>query len=144
MRNETRTYATPALGCLVGTAYQTMVRQLSAELKKAGLDISASEYLVLRSLYYKDGSQQCEIAEMVGKDKASVCRSVAGLEKKELVTTESVSYKCLRVYLTGKAREIGPRIMAVAESRHRALTELATADEIEAFTKVLRRIAETK
>ena len=92
---------TPAIGCLIGTAYQILLSRLASTLKEAGLDITTSEYLVLRAIYSNDGLQQCEIAEMVGKDKAAICRCVAGLAKKGLVRTESVSHKCLRVYASG-------------------------------------------
>ena len=83
----------PALGCLIGKAWHVLLGQLAAALKDAGLDVTTSEYLVLRALYRGDGIQQCEIADMVGKDKAAVCRCVAGLEKKGLIRTEPVSHK---------------------------------------------------
>ena len=131
---------TPALGCKIGKAYQILLGQLSTALKEFGLDITTSEYLILRAIYNKEGQQQCEIAEIVGKDKAAVCRSIAGLEKKGLVRTETVSHKCLRVYLTDISREIEPRIMEVAMMRHNALTDLVSKQEIEIFTHILDKI----
>lgn len=134
----------PALGCLVGMAWQVLLSQLAAGLRDAGLDVTTSEYLVLRALYVSDGIQQCEIAEIVGKDKAAVCRCVAGLEKKGYVRTESVSHKCLRVYLTDAARAIRSKIMEVAHRRHQALTDITSPEELEIFTKVLKTIVKHK
>lgn len=144
MRKESSTYGVPAVGCLLGTAYQTLISQLGTDLKDAGLDITAGEYLVLRALYTEDGIQQCQIADMVGKDKAAICRCVAGLEKKEMVITESVSHKCLRVYLSDKAREIEPAIMDIAQKRHDALAANATPEELEIFIRILEKIVRQK
>lgn len=130
----------PALGCLIGKAYQTLLSQLSSALKEAGLDLTTSEYLVLRALYSSEGIQQCEIAQMVGKDKAAVCRCVAGLEKKGLVRTESVSHKCLRVYLSDKALDIEPKVMEVARRRHKALADLTNPGDLAIFTEILQKV----
>lgn len=134
----------PALGCKVGRAYQIMLSQLASALKEADLDITTSEYLVLRAVYNKEGLQQCEIADMIGKDKAAVCRCVAGLVNKGLLEVDSVSYKCLKVYLTDKSREIEPRIMEVAAIRHKALTDLTSLENLEIFNQILDKIITSK
>lgn len=144
MENTNENFESPALGCEVGRAYQIMLSQLATVLKETGLNISTSEYLVLRSVYSKEGLQQCEIAEMVGKDKAAVCRCVAGLEKKGLLATESVSHKCLRVYLTDKSREMESKIMAVALKRHNSLMKLTSPEELKIFQHILEKIISSK
>lgn len=144
MRKTDEIIQSPALGCKVGRAYQIMLSQLATALKEAGLNITTSEYLVLRSVYSKDGLQQCEIADMVGKDKAAVCRCVAGLKKKGLLATESVSHKYLRVYLTDKSREIESDIMAVARKRHSSLINLTSPEELEIFQRILEKIISSK
>ena len=139
MENE-KTYDMPYVGCLIGSAFQRLTVQLEAALKREGLGISAAEYMILRALYSRDGLQQCEIVDMVGKDKSSICRSVSALVKKDLVRTEPVSYKCIRVWLTDKAREIQARVMQIADERHKALLNLATPKDIDAFVRVLKAI----
>ncbi len=144
MKKINENIVNPTLGCKVGQAYQTMLSQLAKALENAGLPITTSEYLVLRAVYSQEGLQQCDIAEMVGKDKAAVCRCIAGLEKKGLVATESVSHKCLRVFLTDKSREMQPKIMQVAEQRHQALLDLTTPKNLEIFTQIIERIINSK
>ena len=134
----------PALGCKIGQAYHILLSQLAGALKDEGLDITVGEYLVLRAVYSKEGLQQCEIADMVGKDRAAVCRCVAGLEKKGLVATEAVSYKCLRVYLTDRSREMQPRVMKVAALRHQALAGLTVPGDLEIFNRILDAIIYSK
>ena len=144
MKAENAPYQSPALGCMLGTANQVLLKELERALKDAQLNLTSSEYLVLRALYTKDGIQQCEIADMVGRDKAGICRCVTGLVRKELVKVEPISYKCLRVYLTDRALAIQPQVMEVAESRHKELIELLSPAELDAFTKALKKIIENK
>lgn len=141
MKTETTSaYAIPNVGCLIGKAYQKLTSQLEAALKAAGLDITASEYLVLRVLYNRDGLQQCEIVDTLGKDKASVCRTVASLSRKGLVDTESISHKCLRVWLSLLGRDLQPAILAVACERHQALISMVREGDMEVFVRVLNQI----
>ncbi len=137
---DNKTYEIPYMGCLVGAAFQKMISQLENTLKQAGLGITAGEYMILRALYSRDGLQQCEICEMVGKDKASICRSVSALDKKGFIKTEPLSHKCIRIWLTDKANEIRPCIMEIANDRHKALLSLGSEKEIDIFTKILKNI----
>lgn len=143
MKKEVPHIDSPAVGCMLGKAYQILLSQLAKALRDAGLDITTTEYLVLRALYSGEGVQQCEIASLTGKDKAFICRCVTSLEKKGLVRTESISHKCLRVYLTENARDIESGIMDVAERRHKALMSLTSPMEFEFFAKVLEKIITT-
>lgn len=144
MKKTRANIESPALGCKVGQAYQIMLGQLASALKEAGLDITTGEYLVLRAVFSKEGIQQCEIADMVGKDKAAVCRCVSGLLDKGLLATEQLSHKCLKVYLTDKSRQMEPKIMKVARMRHKALADLTNYEELEIFIDILDKIISSK
>lgn len=139
MEND-KIYEMPYVGCLMGSAFQRLTTQLETALRDEGIGITSAEYMILRALYSHDGLQQCEIVDMVGKDKSSICRSVAALAKKGLVITEPLSYKCIRVWLSEKARDIQPKIMRIAKERHKVLTDLASHNDIEAFVRVLKAI----
>ncbi len=140
MKNDKKLYGMPNTGCMVGTAYQTLLSRLSEALSAHGLDLTTPEYMVLRALYTCEGMQQCDLAAMIGKDKGAICRCVAAMAKKGLVRTESVSHKCLRVYVAPKGREIEPKVMAVAKARHEALASLLTPEEMTTFDTVLEKI----
>lgn len=138
--NENRLYELPNMGCMLGTAYQTLVSRLAETLQKEQCGISVAEYMVLRAIYTCDGMQQCEIGEMVGKDKGAVCRTVKSLEAKGLVRTEQISHKCLRVYITDKGTDIRPSVMRIAEAKDRQLSKLLCPEELEAFQSILMKI----
>ncbi|MDE6085676.1 MAG: MarR family winged helix-turn-helix transcriptional regulator [Muribaculaceae bacterium] len=140
MNAENKIYEMPNVGCLLGTAYQILVSRLGLILKNSKLDISVPEYLILRALYTRDGMQQCEISEMIGKDKSAIFRAVNGMIKKDLVKTEAVSYKCLRVWLTPKSQSLKEEVFRIANERHKALESLCSPQELAAFNNVLRKI----
>lgn len=138
--DENSFYGFPNMGCMLGTAYQTLVAQLAVTLEKEQCGISVPEYMVLRALYTRNGMQQCEIGEMVGKDKGAVCRTVKSLELKGLVSTEQVSHKCLRVYISEKGRELEPTVMRIAEDKEKALAALLTPDGLTTLRNTLSKI----
>lgn len=130
----------PNVGCLIGTAYQRELTRLAGDLLEADLNLTTTEYLVLRALYTCDGMQQCEIADLISKDKAAVCRCVSAMQRKGLVSTESVSHKCLRVYLSPTGREIEPTVLSVADKRQNDFAAIASPEEIEIFVSVLNKM----
>ncbi len=140
MMNEQNLYQMPNLGCMLGTAYQRQLSELSEALADRGLDITTSEYLILRALYYSDGLQQCDISSMLGKDKAAISRCLSGMVKKGLIRIEAVSHKCQRAYLTEEGREIESTIMDIAHERHEVFTGLLTHDELRIFVGVLKKL----
>ncbi len=140
MKDEKNIYGMPNMGCLIGTAYQTLVGELGEELRKAKVDITVPEYLVLRALYTRDGMQQCEIGDLIGKDKSAICRTVSGMARRGLVNTEAISHKCLRVWLTEDAKRIRPEVMMIALHRQKELEELCSEEELKIFNNVLQKI----
>ncbi|MDE6263842.1 MAG: MarR family transcriptional regulator [Paramuribaculum sp.] len=140
MTNESKIYQMPNMGCRFGTAFQMLCSSLAEALTAAGLDVTVPEYILLRALYSRDGMQQCEIADLIGKDKAAISRCVTAMQKKGLVRTEPMSRKCVKVYVSDKGREIEPMIMAVAKARHKALTDLLSDEELSVLSKVLDKI----
>lgn len=140
----TNIYGDPNVGCMLGTAYQVLIMELGKTLSDRGLDISVPEYLILRSLYYREGMQICELSAVVGKDKGAVSRCVKGLVEKGLVNTEQISHKCLKVYVSEKGRVIEPEIMKLAQIRQESLDSILTPDERLSFISSLQKIIEHK
>ncbi len=133
-------YELPNTGCLLGKAYQAEISRLNAALREAGLDISAAEYLILRVLCDNKAMQQCEISRILGKDKASVNRSIHSLAQKGLVDMNQVSYKCSVVSLTGDGESLMPRLLEIAEGLQRGLEEKISRQQMEILCEILRTI----
>ena len=139
--NDDTTYSTkPGVGCLLEKAHQLMTSDLSKVLAEAGIDITVPEYLILRALYAEDRLQQCEIADRLSKDRASVCRTIRSLERKQLVRTETISYKCQRVSLTDRSRQLESPISAVATICHDHLLEALSDQGVAQLERLLTTI----
>ena len=130
----------PNLGCKLGTAYQRQLGELATALADAGLELTTSEYLLLRALYDTDGMQQCDIASLLSKDKAAVSRCVASLIRKGYIATRSESYKCQRAYLTATGRALQSDVMAVARERQAAIEQTLTETELQVLNTILDKI----
>lgn len=144
MKENNTDITEPTIGCKIGLAYRILLSQLEKSLYDAGLALSANEYLILRAIYNNDGAQQCEISELIGKDKAVVSRCVETMIRKNLVCTQEVSHKCRKVFCTDEALRIKPIIMSVAADRHNALLQLAEAENLIIFKEILNKIINSK
>lgn len=133
-------YGIPNLGCLLGMAYQAEVGRLTTALNAAGIGITASEYLILRILYKNGHTQQCDFSRILGKDKASVNRSIHALARKGLVLADAVSYKCCMVSLTEEGVTLKPQIMEIARRLHNDMASKLTIRQMEDLNKILETI----
>lgn len=140
MTTNNNTYGIPNIGCLLGIAYQTEIARLGTALAEQGLGITPAEYLILRVLYAHGPVQQFEISRILCKDKAGISRSVQALSKKGLVDTDPVSYKCCIVSLTEAGESLKPRVLEIAEKRHRELAEKITSQQMQDLREILETI----
>lgn len=140
MTTKDMTYDIPNIGCLLGMAYQSEAARLSRALTYAGIDITAAEYLILRVLFSKGRLQQCEISQTLGKDKASVNRSVLSLTRKGFVATTSVSYKCCIVALTDGGEALRPRLLDIARQLQQDLSHRITNEQMSRLREILVKI----
>lgn len=76
---------TYSLGYLLDRTLWALSNSLNVALKNEGIDLPHSQYLVLRTLFEKDGLSQNEIAAHLHKDAAAIKRTVDYLEQKDLL-----------------------------------------------------------
>ena len=70
------------LGFYVDRLLYAMIKKQNQMLKESPLDLQHSEFIVLRVLNVLDGVTQSQLASVMGKERSSISRSVASLEKK--------------------------------------------------------------
>lgn len=140
MTTKDTPYEMPNVGCLLGTAYNIEEMRLRAMLQKERLGISPAEYLILRILFSHKEIQQCEISRILGKDKATVSRTIQSLTKKGLVISDQLSYRCCMISLSEKGRSLEPKIIEIAASRNARLSERISKQEQEFLRNILKKI----
>lgn len=106
-----------SLGFLLNRAAITMAKSLNDGFEVHGMDLSLSQYVVLRCLYSKYALSQLEIANMLSKDAAAIKRTIDLLEKKGLVTRTPVRTLKNSVSITEKGEKLMPQILKIADER---------------------------
>ena len=104
-----------SLGFLLNRALWTLVTSLNAAFNKNGIDLSQSQYVVMRVLDIQEGMSQNKLSTMMHKDAAAIKRSIDILEKKGLVIRKAVTGRKNGLYLTDKGKALMPQIKAIAD-----------------------------
>lgn len=140
MTTKDTIYDIPNIGCLLGVAYQAEEARLSKALNEARLGITAAEYVIIRLLLANGEMQQCEIARILNKDRASISRSIKYLEKKGIVSVNQISYKCCRVALSEAGNALKPNILGIAETLNKNLASRLSAQQMKNLREILTQI----
>ncbi len=140
MKRENYIYDMPNTGCLLGVAFQRLYSSLDSTLKETIPGIAVPEYLILRVVHSQEGLQIRDIGERLGKDKGAISRGVSSLVSKGLLKTETVSHKCLRVFLSDKGRDLWPVIFEVACKKQEELAAVLSDEELSELKRVLLKI----
>ena len=106
-----------SLGFLLSRASITLAKSLNVSLEAHGTDLSHSQFIVLRNLYYKGAFSQREIAKLLSKDAAAIKRTIDLLEKKGLVIRKKVRTLKNSVCITEKGKELMPKVLKLADEQ---------------------------
>ncbi|MDR2040469.1 MAG: MarR family transcriptional regulator [Bacteroidales bacterium] len=128
------------LGFLLARTSNAMATHLNSHLKKHGIDLPHSQYVVLKYLYDEDGISQQELANKVFKDTAAIKRTLDILEKKGLVERIPVTMRKNSVMITQKGRELMPKVMDCIEKSKQSVLSGIGEHEYRMFTEILERI----
>ncbi|MDR3061546.1 MAG: MarR family transcriptional regulator [Dysgonamonadaceae bacterium] len=88
---------------------------MNSTLKKKGIDLPHSQFVVLRCLFFNDGLSQLEIAKLLSKDAAAIKRTVDNLEQKGLVIRTQVRTLKNSICVTNEGHELMPRVLTIAQ-----------------------------
>lgn len=105
-----------SLGFLLNRASVEVAKAMKDALTANNIDLTHSQFIVLRCLYFKDGLSQLDIANLLFKDAAAIKRTVDFLERKGLVLRKQVRTLKNSICLTDKGRELIPQAMEIGNS----------------------------
>jgi DNA-binding MarR family transcriptional regulator len=117
-------------------AFRDALRQL---LKAAGTDLTSEMLPVMRYLWAHDGANQQEIANAVGRDKATLTAMIDNLVRRELVTRceDSQDRRSKRIVLTAKGLELEQRIAPAFDAMITQAGRHVTTSQLRASAAVL-------
>lgn len=107
-------------GFYLHRALNTLIKRLNSAFKERGIDLQHAQYVILKTLWTKDGLSQNDLVRCLGKDPAAISRAISYLQSKGYVERRPINGSTTGVYLSEKAILMKPQIEEVAD----AVTEL--------------------
>jgi DNA-binding MarR family transcriptional regulator len=134
-----------SLGCLTNLSAMAARNYLTRQLALYGIDMTIEQFKVMVVLWKEGTSTQQNIADFVGKDKTSVTRLIAGLEKRSLIqrATACQDKRCNHVTLTPQGVALEQPTMKVLEEATRCLHQGIDPDDLAVTLRVLKQMCLT-
>lgn len=134
-----------SLGCITNQAALSARTFLSRCLEINGIDMTIEQFKVMVVLWQEGSSTQQNIADFVGKDKASVTRLIAGLEKRSLIarSTHKDDKRCNLVTLTPQGIAMEEPTMKVLDEANHFIHQEIDPKELEITLRVLQTMCHT-
>lgn len=120
----------------------TILKTNFTKLIQPKYGIAAEQFATLKIISEDSEATQTRIAELLGKDKTTVGRSIESLIKKGLLTREDshLDKRANRISLTPKAQEVVAGVTEIADHLNETLKSKLSKEEIENYFKVLDKI----
>ncbi len=131
-----------SLGCLTNHAAHSARSYLTRQLSLNGIDMTIEQFKVMVVLWKEKRSTQQNIADFVGKDKTSVTRLIAGLEKRSLIerVTDKSDKRCNLVTLTPQGIALEQPTMEVLAQANETLHQGFNPEELAITLRVLKQM----
>lgn len=114
------------------------------EKRLAPFSLTSPQYFVFNALWMGDGISVGELGERVSLDSSTLTGIIDRLEKSGYVErkTNPDDRRSVLIFLTDKAREVGPKILDFADELDSKLRQLSSTDDMATFERVLRALGE--
>ncbi len=105
---QRRPPAAPSLGMLLGMVRSEMVRAIEAELADQGLELSFTQFLILKKAQQLGPASATELARAVELDGGAMTRQLDQLERKGYLsrTPDTQDRRALRIALTDAGKQV--------------------------------------
>jgi DNA-binding MarR family transcriptional regulator len=133
---------TKNFGAFLDRTLRRIRLDMGRRLTERGVDITPEQWIILSSLYERDGQSQTELGDDSFKNPPTVSRIIDLLCKKELTERRSDSGDRRRhkIYLTAKGREIVEQALpAIIATREKGWNGLSDEDYV-TFLRIINQI----
>ena len=127
---------------LNGKVSAAINRKLSRNFRQNGLEITPEQWTVLIFLWEKDGVTQQELCNATFKDKPSMTRLIANLERQQLVVriSDKRDRRTNLIHLTKDGKELEEQARIIAGKTLREALNGVTVEELSIGQEVLKKI----
>ena len=131
-----------SVGRWIGSTAKMVDNYLHEAFQSQGLDLSKEQMVVLKKLHENDGLIQNELAYLTLRDKSSLARLLAKMERKNYITREQDEFdkRVNRVFLTDAGRTTFRRTRPIIVGLKEIMEKNIKEEEIYQLTKTLRNI----
>jgi len=107
--------------------------------------LTSPQYFVFNALWMGDGITVSELGERVSLDTSTLTGIIDRMERNDYVERKPNpgDRRSVLVFLTPKAREVGPRILEFADELDATLKQPFSQEEMDVFERVLKSLSET-
>ncbi len=143
-KQESTGAAAPDFNALVRQLDQALLTQFHKRCVSRGLDLTPEQCWVLSRLRERDGRTQNELAQAGSKDRPTMSRISALLERRGFLTRKSheTDGRSQRLWLTAKGRDRASLADDVDSGLRRDMLKGLRSQELAAALEVLRRLLE--
>jgi len=105
-------------------------------------NLAPEQNLIMMQLWEQEGITQNQLVECLQKDKTNIARMASNLESKGFIKRISCQEdrRAIRLYLTEEGKELGKKVLPVAEQFNETITEGITTEEILQLERILTKI----
>ncbi len=106
--------------------------------------LTSPQYFVFNALWMGDGISIGELGERVSLDTSTLTGIIDRMERNDYVERKPNpgDRRSVLVFLTPKARKVGPRILEFADELDATLKQPFSQEEMDVFERVLKSLAE--
>ncbi|TWJ03187.1 DNA-binding MarR family transcriptional regulator [Mucilaginibacter frigoritolerans] len=143
--NHKAEYPTPpSLIAQIGSFYHTVYRECDKIFQGHFFPLQMDQVPVLLMLYYSRGASQKDIVISLGRDKASINRTISVLLKKDIVkvTTDTIDKRKTYVELTASGEKLAMQADAIIGRFDAVLSSELTEHERKEFDKTMLKLIE--
>lgn len=131
-----------SLGPWIGKTSKIVDYYLHEAFQQHGLDVSKEQMIVLKKLHLEDGLNQNELAQLTWRDKSSLARLLAKMERKGYIIRKqhALDKRVNLVYLTESGREVFRNTRPIIQKAIDILEKDISRSEIKRMIEILKRI----
>jgi DNA-binding MarR family transcriptional regulator len=134
----------PLIVAQIGSFYHTLYKECDKIFRGHNFPLQMDQVSVLMVLYYSGGASQKDTCTALGRDKASINRTISVFHKKNLVQViqDTVDKRKTHVELTESGKKLAKQADAILERFDAALSSELTEEEKEGFNKIMLKLIE--
>lgn len=103
------------LGYYVDRLLYAMIKRQNQLLRECKSDLQHSEFIVLKMLSALQGASQSQLADVMGKERSGISRTISSLVNKGYVERKSLNGSTYCLTLTEKGTQIKPLLQKISD-----------------------------